>query len=71
MRNTSSLPVSLVTADFLPEEELESYQRKFPLFFSATCIDVEMNPGDMLYLPKGWWHAVQAVDPSVSISNWW
>ena len=34
----------------------------------------ELGPGDALYLPCGWWHAVQTVPPpheaAVSISYW-
>ena len=29
-----------------------------------------LEPGDMLYLPRGWWHAIQVEDPSFAVSMW-
>jgi hypothetical protein len=29
---------------------------------------IEMGPGDALFIPVGWWHAVRALDVSISIS---
>jgi hypothetical protein len=32
---------------------------------------VELEPGDALYLPKLWWHQVQATDPANMLVNYW
>ncbi len=30
--------------------------------------DLVLEPGDALYIPTGWWHRVDALDPSISVS---
>ena len=30
---------------------------------------VELAPGDAIFLPAGWWHAVTALSPSVSVTT--
>lgn len=30
-----------------------------------------LEEGEMLYLPKGWWHFVKSLDVSFSLSFWW
>lgn len=40
----------------LPREELA---KRFPLFLEAECRTVEVEAGQMLYLPAGWFHEVR------------
>ena len=48
----------------------------FPLLERALplALHVDLGPGDALYLPCGWWHAVQSRPPagqrSISLSYW-
>jgi len=46
---------------------------RFPRYADAASSEVRCNlrPGDMLYIPKGWWHAVESVDVSISVNIWW
>ena len=30
-----------------------------------------MQEGEVLYIPKKWWHQVQALSNSLSFSYWW
>lgn len=30
-----------------------------------------IRPGELLYIPFGWWHRVKALEPSISINQWW
>ncbi len=42
---------------------------KFPEFMSNAFQYVILEPGDVLFVPQNWWHYVQAMDSSISISN--
>ncbi|NTX08384.1 cupin-like domain-containing protein [Myxococcus sp. CA040A] len=41
---------------------------RFPDFARATLHSCVVGPGDALLIPVGWWHAVQALDLSVSVT---
>ncbi|SFW16467.1 cupin-like domain-containing protein [Cellulophaga fucicola] len=42
---------------------------EFTNFKNVPFYKVVLQPGDVLFLPKKWWHYVQALDSSISISN--
>jgi len=42
---------------------------RFPLFRHATEYRVVLHPGEMLFIPRGWWHHVRSLDKSISVSN--
>jgi hypothetical protein len=47
---------------------------RFPRFESARerARTAELEPGDALYLPKLWWHQVEATEPvNVLVNFWW
>jgi hypothetical protein len=41
---------------------------RFPLMREANVIDVEIGPGDLFFLPVGWWHAVKGLDISLTMT---
>jgi len=41
---------------------------KYPLFQKIPIIEVTLNPGDAIFIPVGWWHAVKSQDISISMS---
>jgi len=43
---------------------------QFPLARQATMIEVLVHPGDMLYVPAGWYHHVRATTFSLSSNRW-
>ncbi len=43
---------------------------KFPLAREALMIEVIVNPGDLLYVPAGWYHQVRALTFSLSSNRW-
>ena len=47
---------------------------RYPRFAAARAraTTVELEPGDALYLPKLWWHQVEALSPiNVLVNYWW
>ncbi len=42
--------------------------KKFPLFAKANPIRFTLHPGEMLFVPPGWWHMAKILTPSISIS---
>jgi hypothetical protein len=46
---------------------------RFPRFEHARdrALVVELEPGDALYLPKLWWHQIEATEPANMLVNYW
>ncbi|XP_015589895.1 jmjC domain-containing protein 5 isoform X2 [Cephus cinctus] len=44
---------------------------KWPNFKKAKGSLCYLGPGEMLFIPPGWWHHVVGLTPSFSISFWW
>jgi len=42
----------------------------FPLARRAAIVEVVVEPGDMLYVPAGWYHQVRALSFSLSSNRW-
>jgi len=34
----------------------------------ASLVELDLAPGEALFIPVGWWHALEALDPSVSLA---
>jgi hypothetical protein len=51
------------------DPEAPDYER-FPLARQATMIEVIVHPGDLLYVPAGWYHQVRALTFSLSSNRW-
>jgi LPS sulfotransferase NodH len=41
---------------------------QYPEFIRADIIDIVLNPGEVLFMPVGWWHHVTALDVSITVS---
>ncbi|ACC69307.1 cupin-like domain-containing protein [Paraburkholderia phymatum] len=41
---------------------------RFPSFEQAHVIECTLEPGELLFLPIGWWHYVEALDASVTMT---
>ena len=42
----------------------------FPLARQAALVEIIVEPGDMLYVPAGWYHQVRALSFSLSSNRW-
>ena len=51
------------------DPEAPDFER-FPLARQAATVEVIVNPGDMLYVPAGWYHQVRALTFSLSSNRW-
>jgi lysine-specific demethylase 8 len=59
LRNTSQVDVNAPDPD------------SFPLFMRVPYSECTLNEGDILYIPRRWWHFVRAETPSISVNYWW
>lgn len=45
-------------------------ESKFPLFSAAKSHQCVLESGEMLFIPRHWWHYVRSLDVSFSVSFW-
>lgn len=50
-------------------DALEPDFSKHPLFEKATVFDFVVNPGEILFIPVGWWHHLVSLDISISLTR--
>ena len=41
---------------------------QYPLFGDVQQIHIDVGPGQSVFIPAGWWHHVESLEPSISIS---
>lgn len=66
-RTIGGVPVSMVDID---RPDLSRY----PCYAEAQAVrvDIELEAGDALYIPYGWWHQVRSLSPfNVLVNYWW
>ncbi len=44
-------------------------EKRFPKFAKVNALTTTLEPGEMLYNPRGWWHHVESLDKSISVNN--
>ncbi|XP_041806868.1 HSPB1-associated protein 1 homolog isoform X2 [Chelmon rostratus] len=56
---------------FSQVDVLHADLRRFPAFQAVRAHVVTLQPGQVLYVPRHWWHYVESVDPiTVSVNSW-
>lgn len=43
---------------------------RYPRFAEARPLEAVLNSGELLFVPKGWWHYVCNLDVSISVACW-
>ena len=43
----------------------------FPRFRNACPLQVELAPGEVLFIPRGWWHHFETLEPSIAVNFFW
>lgn len=75
MGNTSEVDISNIRPRGYISSDLVAMRaemrRKFPLLEHAKYEEAVLAPGESLYIPLGWWHYVESLTTSISVSFWW
>ncbi len=53
---------------FTPVDGRDIDLQRFPAMAGVQVLDCVLEPGEILFLPVGWWHFVEGLDISVTIS---
>lgn len=55
-----------------PDIDMEENIRHSPQFIHSRCLEVEVNEGDALFLPSGYFHHVKQIgDPCIAVNYWY
>nr|POE62889.1 lysine-specific demethylase 8 [Quercus suber] len=75
MENTSRIDISLVRPELSgvgsDHDARAEQESRFPMFTAAQYVETVLGPGESLYIPVGWWHYVESLSTSFSVSFWW
>ena len=82
MGNTSLLDVGVIEgwdstplredSDRVDSDQNETFKLEdIEAFRDVPFVDCILEPGDLLYIPIGWWHYVRGLSVSFSVSFWW
>jgi hypothetical protein len=45
--------------------------RRYPFARFARPLGAVIEPGDLLFIPSGWWHQVRTLETSLNVNFWW
>jgi lysine-specific demethylase 8 len=44
---------------------------RYPRFREVSAFGAIVNPGETLFIPRGWWHHTRSLDDAVAMNFWW
>lgn len=44
---------------------------RHPRLAEATAFEAILDPGDVVHIPVGWWHAAWCLEDTISVNGWW
>ncbi|MEH2405968.1 cupin-like domain-containing protein [Nostoc sp.] len=44
--------------------------KKYPLYAKTNPVEVILEPGEIIYIPSGWWHHVKNLENSIAIGSY-
>lgn len=68
-KETTTLTAALTSAN-TSSVDLFSPPGSDPRLSSLSFVDTVLGPGDVLFIPRGWWHFVLSLETSASVSFW-
>jgi hypothetical protein len=63
-------PVTSPTAHFSFIDVEKPDLARYPLYSKAQSKTVTVLPGQLLFIPAGWWHHVRSLEVSISVTEW-
>jgi ribosomal protein L16 Arg81 hydroxylase len=70
-RRLYAYPVRSLAWHHSPIRVEEPDLERFPAFAGARRFEVEIGRGEMLFIPKGWWHHFASVEDAIAINFFW
>jgi lysine-specific demethylase 8 len=70
-RNVYSYPPWSGTPNYSKASGERPDYARFPRLRQLTRWTAELSPGEMLYIPRRWWHEARSLDVSISMNFWW
>lgn len=69
--HAEGLTTNTSTIDLMEHQGEDASYPQHPGFAGLPFQDCVLQAGQMLYIPPGWWHYVQSLSLSFSVSFWW
>ena len=70
-RHLSSYPWWSSTPQCSPVDFADLDLARFPEARRARPVECTLRPGDLLFLPSGWWHCAESGTLTISVNFWW
>jgi lysine-specific demethylase 8 len=65
-------PINVTWYDgYSPVDVFNPDLQAYPEFAHVTVFRDTIGPGDILFIPKHWWHDIRSLDTSISVNLWW